>query len=82
MATASPDRAEETTDRSVVATRRSNTTVGRPDGPLVAPSIRTARVTASAVALSGSSPSKPRPTLKPLPVWLASPSPAMTPTER
>ena len=44
LATASPDRAEETTDRSVVATRRSKTTVERPEGPLVAPSMRTARV--------------------------------------
>ena len=82
LATASPDRAPEITDSRVVAARRSNTTVRRPEDPLVAPSMRTARSTASAMARSGSSPSNPRPTEYPPPVWLPSPSPAMTPTDR
>ena len=79
--TASPESAAEITDSTVEATRRSKTTVARVVGPFVEPSIRTARSTASAAALSASSPSNPRPTLKPLPVWLSSPSPAITPTE-
>ncbi len=56
MATASPESAEDTTDSRVVAIRRSNTTVDRPDGPLVAPSSRTARVTASPMARVGVEP--------------------------
>ena len=80
--TASPERAEETTDSSVEATRGSKTTVQRPDRALPAPSMRTARSTASAAALSGSRSAAARPTLKPLPVWVSAPSPAMADTER
>ena len=80
--TASPDIAEEMTDNSVDTTRGSNTTVQRPDFALVAPNIRTARSTASWAATSGSSEPGPRPTLKPPPVWLSAPSPAIADTER
>ncbi len=80
--TASPESAEEMTDNRVETTRRSNTTVTRSDGGLIAPSMRVDRRTASWAARSASSPAKPRATLNPVPVWLSVPSPAMADADR
>ncbi len=81
MTTASPERAEATTERRVETTRGSNTTVHRPDFAFWAPSKRVERRTASAMASSGSSAAGDRPTLNPVPVWESAPSPAMASTE-
>ncbi len=70
------------TESSVETTRGSKTTVQRPDRALPAPTIRTARVIASAAARSGSRPAAARPTEKPLPVWESAPSPAIAETDR
>ena len=80
--TASPERAEDTTESSVETTRGSNTTVQRPDLAFCAPSNRVARKTASLMASSGSRTTGDRPTLKPVPVCESAPSPAMASTER
>ena len=81
LTTASPERAEPTTERRVETTRGSKTTVHRADRAFCAPSRRVERSTASALASSGSSWSGDRPTLKPVPVCESAPSPAMASTE-
>ena len=69
-------------DNRVAAIRRSNTTVRPARGPLVAPEQRDRPGRPRPWSpRSGSRPPNPRPTLNPPPVWLASPSPAMTPTD-
>ncbi len=80
--TASPDSAEATTPSKVETTRGSKTTVQCAERAFCAPSIRMARWTASSIASAGTSSPGPRPTLKPVPVWVSLPSPAMASTER
>ena len=81
LTTASPDRADAITESRVETTRGSKTTVYRPDWAFWAPSRRVARWTASPMASSGSRSAGARPTLKPVPVCVSAPSPAMASTE-
>jgi hypothetical protein len=62
LTTASPDRADETTESRVDTTRGSKTTVQRPECAFWAPSNRVARLTASCMASSGSRSAGARPT--------------------
>ena len=70
------------TANNVDTTRGSKTTVQCAERAFCAPSIRVARRTASSIASSGTSSPGPRPMLKPVPVCVSAPSPAMASTDR
>jgi hypothetical protein len=76
LMTSSAPSVPATIPSSWAVTHGSRTIVSRPDGGLVAPSMRKARDAASEAAAATSSSSNDRPSEKPKPVWVSSPSAA------
>ena len=81
FSTASPLSVADSTPRNWAVTNGSSTTVSLRLVGLVAPSMRRARSAPSPAALARSRSAGSRPTEKPKPVWVSSPSSAMVLTD-